>query len=96
MDKRVEEAARARAHHRWRTVLASDEGQAVIMSIIRDLCAVDMPGRLDEFQQGRRDVGIAIISAIARIDPMLYVTLLGEHLRRQARDDALDRSIAAK
>lgn len=74
-------------------VLATDEGQAVVMRIL-DGCGIYEDAILTEAQQGQRKVGIRLIRAISALSPDSYPNLLLNHSKRQLRyraeEDAIE------
>lgn len=72
-------------------VLATEDGQAVIMRIL-DRCHIYFEGHLDDAAQGRRSMGIRLIKEIMALSPDSYPNLLLNHGKRmitwKAEDDA--------
>ncbi len=79
------------------TVLQSEQGIAVIMRILAH-CAPYQPVPMGEHGQagvmeGRRRVGLWLISQIQSVDPELYPRLLLSHLKRQRDSHSLEAAI---
>lgn len=64
------------------TVLSTEAGQAVIMRILNS-CHLYYEGKLDDYAQGQRSVGIHIVRQISEISPEAYPNILLKHARRQ-------------
>lgn len=96
-------AAAERANERERNALASvlstDEGQAVILRIL-DHCrpyqsTISSEPSQSGFAEGRRSVGLWLISALGSVDPEVYPNLLLTHVKRQRDLHSLEAGIAA-
>lgn len=95
--------AAERAHERERNALASvlstDEGQAVILRIL-DHCrpyqsTISSEPSQAGFAEGRRSVGLWLISALGSIDAEVYPNLLLAHVKRQRQLHGHDAGVAA-
>lgn len=73
-------------------VLATDEGQSVILRIL-DRCGIYADTHMTDLQQGKRLVGLGIIQAIGALGAEVYPTLLIQHARRQQRQRDEDRAV---
>ncbi len=69
-------------------VLSTDAGQAVIMRILCQ-CHIYHEGKMEDYGQGQRSVGIRIIKDICAVSPEGYPKMLLKHAaRQQALKDA--------
>ncbi len=74
-------------------VLKTDAGQEVLMRLLA-FAGVHRTTEGDLAAEGRRQVGLWLISAISEADPELYPLLLQAHLQRQRRFAAAEAAIA--
>jgi hypothetical protein len=85
---------KTREHNELVTMLAGEAGQAVLMRLLA-FCGIHRTTAVDLAAEGRRQVGLYLISAINDADPELYPLLLQQHLKRQ-RDLAASESAIAE
>jgi hypothetical protein len=75
-------------------VLATEDGQAVIMRIL-DRCHIYFEGHLDDAAQGRRVLGVRLIKEIMGLSPDSYPNLLLNHGKRMIRWKSEDEAAAS-
>ena len=78
------QAKRDRENAELSKVLATEEGQAVIMRILND-CHIYSPEMLTDADQGRRILGVKIVRQIVSLSPDAWPDMLANDFRRQAR-----------
>lgn len=75
-------------------VLATEDGQAVIMRIL-DRCHIYFEGHLDDAAQGRRSLGVRLIREIMELSPDSYPNMLLNHGKRMIAWKAEDEAAAS-
>lgn len=74
-------------------VLKSAEGQSLVLRLL-GFCGVYQTTEASPVAEGRRQVGLRLISIINDADPEMYPKLLQEHLKRQRTYAATEAAIA--
>lgn len=85
--KKAEQQRRWDRKHRremrqLQAVLATEDGEAVIMMILAR-CNMYYTGKMDDFMQGRRILGALLIEQIMLLGPEAYPSMLTNHGKRR-------------
>lgn len=65
----------------WTTLLNSEAGQVIIMYIINK-CGIHYVKKIDDFNQGRRSIGLELVKEMTDIDRLAWAKMLIAHSDR--------------